>query len=111
MTPTSDSFSEDRDITYELFDPLGVRTSLISSLTEKGVFSEDSIVFFNESAVQHKDSNLCGQFCVTFLTERLENPDISFSDLINQIFSSNLQNNDTVVKEYIKELNHDAEHQ
>ena len=56
----------------------------------------------NETQLQPNDSKKCGFFCCFFIIHRLLNLDISFDELCNSIFSSNEQENDKQVEEFVQ---------
>lgn len=88
------------DDTFEVFDSLGGNQSFITSnVPEFGKFLE-----FNSTAVQSKDSNICGKFCLYFIINRLENLDLHFDEILNIIFNSNLNENEKKVNDF---LNHE----
>jgi hypothetical protein len=55
---------------------------------------------FNESKLQSSISSLCGQFCIYFLSCRILNPDLTYADLCNVIFSDTLKKNDEIVSKF-----------
>lgn len=59
-------------------------------------------IVHNTDPVQSPHSKLCGKFVVTFLIERMLNQDFEMKELINTIFSNDLQFNDTIVTEFCK---------
>jgi hypothetical protein len=71
---------------FELFDPLG------SSETEAKKYAEachlqNGRLLFNKSKIQTTNMISCGAFCVTFAVNRLENPDMTFQEILDEVFS------------------------
>ena len=89
----------------ECFDSLGVgaeRQAFLRSVKFKSIRELN----YNESPVQSVESSSCGQFCLFFIFERLHNLDFEFSDLINEIFTDNLEKNEHVVTEFYNTNQH-----
>ena len=83
----------------EIFDSLGIdeqkKKFLENSFHQKGIFK----IKFNVSQVQTSISSTCGLFVLYFLVNRYHNKDLSFTDLLNEIFvRSQLQNENLVTK-------------
>ena len=55
---------------------------------------------FNETTLQGPQSSLCGQFCIWFCTNRLENPDLEFGELLCNIFTIDVNENDNTVLQF-----------
>ena len=74
----------------ECFDSLGVnpdKLEVLKSLKFHGV----SNIIFNLTQVQGNESESCGQFCLYFLLERLQNLDFGFHELMNEIFVNDVK--------------------
>jgi hypothetical protein len=83
----------------ELFDSLGVdeqKKTLIKTFCKFRVKE----LIFNESQFQSSFSDTCGLFVIYFLFERLFNLDISFEDLLEEIFHADLLMNENQVKDF-----------
>lgn len=91
----------------ELFDSLGVNDEKLARFLKFNKISKKEIVY-NDSSVQKLSSNLCGYFVLYFALNRLFNVDLSFKNVINEIFDSNPNNNDDKVRDFLKELNFDG---
>jgi len=91
----------------ECFDSLGIdqkKKQIILSLPlMKQAFLRE--LEFNTTQLQSSDSILCGEFTLYFLINRFHNQDLSFPNLINEIFDSSQEKNYTFVrfcKEHLK---------
>lgn len=85
---------------YELFDSLGIDQTKLNVIEEFKIFPPKSIVKFNENEVQDSQSITCGLFVLYFLVNRMHNLDMSFSDLINEIFDLKPDVNETLVNNF-----------
>jgi len=85
----------------EIFDSLGFRSDLICPYLN---FTKSCTLIFNKTPVQDQTSFLCGKFVITFLVERMLNQSMSFHDIIEEVFSENLNKNDDIVNEYCLQL-------
>ena len=89
----------------EYFDPLGSKTKDILNFSY--ALPKNAYVLYNESPVQSDDMISCGEFVVTFVIERLENPDLSYYDLLNSIFSQDKKQNEQICLATVKNLEND----
>lgn len=80
----------------EIFDSLSVDNEYI----KRHVPPYCQFAVANRTQIQPSSSNLCGQYVVCFITMRLLNLDLEFEDVINSIFTANLQDNDRIVSEF-----------
>lgn len=88
----------------ECFDSLGVcnqKKQILTSIHFLGVRK----LKFNESQIQPDRSSLCGQYSIYFLFERLHNLDYKFHELLNEIFSDNLEDNQKTVQCFFEDYN------
>jgi hypothetical protein len=81
----------------ELFDSLGVDAQKKNLIKTFCKFSVRELTF-NESQFQSSVSDTCGLFVIYFLFQRLFNFDISFDDLLEEIFHEDLSMNENQVK-------------
>ncbi len=81
----------------EIFDSLGIEevSSLIVDLKER-----KGEIEYNVSQLQSDKSALCGEYCLYFFFHRMTNLDMDFEELIEDIFTSNVEENDVRVKEF-----------
>ena len=86
------------EVELELFDSLGTDCNFIKdNLPKYGDFA-----LANITAVQPTWSASCGQFCLYYITMRLMNLDLSFSELLNNIFCGDLNVNEKTVLDFIQ---------
>jgi hypothetical protein len=88
-------------IECEIFDSLGVQ---IDKIMPHILFNQRLTFTFNSTPVQALTSRLCGKFVVTFLIERMLNQTMDFNDLLEDIFSLKLDDNDVKVTEFCANL-------
>lgn len=87
----------------ECFDSLGVtneKQEILRGINFVGVKK----LKFNESQIQPDDSILCGQYSIYFLFERLHNLDYKFHDLVNELFSNNLETNQKTIECFFEDF-------
>ena len=58
----------------------------------------------NSTQVQASTSTTCGKFCLMFIIERLHNPDMSYDELLNEIFSDDCNENEKTVELFFNEI-------
>lgn len=91
--------------TLECFDSLGIdedkKVFLSTFYKQSRVVKEIKI---NIDRVQSLRSETCGEFVVLFIFERLHNRDLSFSDLLNECFTPNINSNESKVTNFFKEM-------
>lgn len=61
-------------------------------------------VQFNVTQVQSSSSATCGHFCVYFVFKRAFNFDLSFDELLNDIFTDDLSENENRVSTFFSKL-------
>lgn len=93
-----------RDDTIECFDSIGVTEEQKQFLSSHFNFKGISHLTFNTSQLQPLSSTLCGQYALYFLFERYHNFDWDFDDLLNEMFSENLDKNAQVVSKFMNNL-------
>jgi len=89
----------------ECFDSLGIDSSKKLILLSLPLIQQSFVrdLEFNTTQIQPSASILCGEFTLYFLINRLHNQDLSFSNLINEIFVPSLEHNETLVVRFCKE--------
>ena len=55
---------------------------------------------FNVTQVQSSLSDTCGLFVLYFLIHRFHNQDLSFTDLVNDIFVKDVEKNESLVRNF-----------
>lgn len=88
---------------YEVFDSLGVSSDKLELYKQYNLFPNNSAITFNETNFQSPNSVTCGQFVLYFLINRVHNLDLSYFDLLNEIFSLDCLSNETNVLSFLKE--------
>lgn len=88
--------------TYEIFNSLGFPNLNILSPHLK--FRSKIEVQFNEEKFQMMATDTCGLFCIYFGVERCLNFDLNFTHLLEEIFTKNLEQNETNVSEFCNKL-------
>ena len=91
----------------ECFDSLGInseerKTFIFNHFKFRGT----THVIYNTSQLQPLSSILCGQFVLYYLFERYHNLDLTFDDLLNEIFNENLSQNDDIVLNFMNDFFH-----
>lgn len=71
----------------------------------KACHFEKGQLFFNTTVLQTHDMTSCGAFCITFIVNRLENPDLSLGDLCDQVFSGNPIADEKMSIQFVEDLN------
>ena len=81
-----------------MFDSLGAnQDNIISSLGRLG-----NRIVFNESRVQAVGSKTCGLFCLYVAFWRLCDLDLSFEEVIKNIFYSDTSKNEALVQDFLQ---------
>ena len=84
----------------ECFDSRGVneqkKQKLMSVLKLKGIKE----IKINKTSVQSETSSSCGNFVLYFLIHRFHNQDLTFEDLLNDIFVESTTFNEESVKQF-----------
>ena len=84
--------------TVEIFD------SLRSEEEEVKIFQiYGSRILFNETKVQGPESTKCGLFCIYVAFWRLTNLDLSFMEVMSDLFSNSFKRNDQLVDKFIED--------
>ena len=88
----------------EIFDSLGV------DVLKKDIFKNHfklrhvRKIKFNTTQVQSDSTQTCGKFCIYFIYQRLFNKDLSFNEILNEIFSTDVDVNEKVVENFVSNL-------
>ena len=84
----------------ECFDSLGIdngkKIFLFSHLRQRGI----KRIKFNVTQVQSSASDTCGWFVLYFLIHRYHNKDLSFNELMNEIFVFSQNENEKLVNTF-----------
>ena len=87
----------------ELFDSLGINSEKNLLIKNYCKFNVKEIVF-NESQFQESTTNSCGLYVLYFAIERMHNLDMSFEEILEEIFESNLKDNEQKVKQFCEDI-------
>ena len=83
----------------EVFDSLGVNEEKLNNIKQYFKFRGIKTLEYNESKFQSETSESCGLFVIYFLIERLYNLDLTFDDILEDIFDINSAlNEDKVIR-------------
>lgn len=88
----------------ECFDSLGIDSEKLSILQENITFKGTNKLKFNKTQVQSNTTSTCGYFCIYFIFQRFYNRDLKFAELLNEIFSVDVNKNEEIVKQFEKDL-------
>ena len=84
----------------QCFDSLGIdntkKNFIVSNLKQKGIEQ----IKFNITQVQSSESDTCGLFVLYFLINRYHNKDLSFNELMNEIFVLSQTENEKLVNSF-----------
>ena len=98
----------DRD-TIEVFDSLGGDETKLNILKKYIQLRGIKSIEYNESAFQKETTASCGLFVLYFLFERLFNLDLTFDELLEDIFENNIDENEKKVTEFCQNILLDKE--
>ena len=84
----------------EIFDSIGTSKKFVSNLP----LSYFGSCEYNTTAVQPKKSDKCGEYCLFFVCMRYFNLDLTFYELLNEIFVENEEVNEEEVVNFMKSL-------
>ncbi len=84
----------------EIFDPLG---SSIQDVADKLKDLKGNVVV-NTTCLQPATSSMCGEYCVYFVIHRMFNFDLEFEEVLNTVFTDNVQDNEENVRKFLETL-------
>jgi hypothetical protein len=95
-----------RNSNYEIesFDSLGFSKEKKEKLLSYCSFNYVSEIKVNETQFQSQNSTACGLFTIYFLIERMHNLDLTFSELLEEIFDDDLLKNESIVKQFCDKI-------
>ncbi len=88
----------------ECFDSLGMTTEKKKNLEKYCVFKGIKEINFNETIFQNSETNTCGLFTIYFIIERMHNLDLTFEELLEDIFEDNTLVNEEKVKKFCNNI-------
>jgi hypothetical protein len=86
----------------EVFNSLGYEN--LDSLMPHLKFRKKFEIHFNNQQLQSNISLNCGLFCIYFILHRALNFDLSFTDLLEQIFQTDLNTNEIKVTSFCSNI-------
>ena len=98
----------------ECFDSLGIDETKKNLLLKYCKIRNVKNIEYNETQFQTITSSTCGYFVLYFAIHRMHNLDLNFEDVLEDIFSLNLIDNEEKVKEFcdtLKNTNHNGRNQ
>jgi hypothetical protein len=93
-----------RDLNVEIFDPLGTQISYF--LPRLTVINQVPIIY-NTNQYQSSTTSSCGLFVITFAVERFLNLSMSFEHLLEEIFTDEIEINESKVNFFCQQLLND----
>lgn len=100
------SFLRNSKSSIECFDSLGVTAEKKLLLEKYCHFVGISDIIYNETQFQDDNSDTCGLFTLYFIFERMHNLDMSFHDVLEDIFESEHKLiNEEKVQQFCNHLN------
>lgn len=88
--------------TLELFNSLGSEN--IANIKPYFKFNFKTTLTYNNTGVQLPTTSTCGLYCIYFAVHRLLNLDQNFEEIMDEIFSANLNTNENKVAEFCTHL-------
>lgn len=88
----------------ECFDSLGLNEEKQNLLDKYCQIRYISSLIYNQTQVQNNSTSTCGKFALYFAIHRLHNLDLSFTELLNEIFEENVENNESKVASFFDEM-------
>lgn len=62
-------------------------------------------ITFNKHRLSQRNSKLCGQYCAVLLTSLIDNPELTYSEVLQDIgLSTDLRRNDSIIKKAFQDL-------
>ena len=89
----------------ECFDSLGINEELKkSTLLNVCKFKNVTEIKINSTPIQLSTTDTCGKFCIMFIIERLFNPDLSFDNLLNDLFTDDCSKNEETLVKFFQDI-------
>ena len=92
----------------EFFDSLGVSESKINNLKLYCKFKGIKKIEYNETSFQSDNSESCGLFVLFFIFQRMFNLDLTFDEILEEIFEINKNVNEETVVNFCESLHLDS---
>lgn len=88
----------------ECFDSLGLTAEKQKILKSYIKIKNIDSICYNQTQVQNTSTSTCGKFVLYFAIQRLHNLDLDFTELLNEIFEENVDNNEIKVMNFLHHL-------
>lgn len=85
----------------EFFDSGGTNEKTVLSFLS---FDKTFQCAFNETPIQPRDTNTCGEFCVFYILKRIKDSKISYKKFLNKYFNLDLSRNNLIIQKYVRSL-------
>jgi hypothetical protein len=86
------------------FDSMGINDEKKMLLKKYCKIKGINEIHFNETQFQSNSSQTCGHFTIFFLIQKSYNKDLTFKDLLEEIFDKNPIANETIVIKFFSEI-------
>jgi hypothetical protein len=90
--------------TLEYFDSLGVTENKINILKSFCKLKSVTKINYNETAFQKDTSQSCGLFVIYFIFKRMFNLDLTFEEILEDIFETDNNLNENAVNTFCKNI-------
>ena len=91
----------------ECFDSLGLNEEKVELIQKYCKIQYISHFTFNETQVQSNCTSTCGKFVLYFALQRLHNLDLSFPEILNEIFQADINKNELNVANFLQNINNE----
>jgi hypothetical protein len=88
----------------ECFDSLGITEEKKEQLLKYCCFTRTKQLRYNETSFQTKTSDTCGLFTIYFLFERMHNLDLTFHEVLEEIFDEDEEKNESKVIKFCENI-------
>lgn len=95
------SFVKSSPSLIEIFDSLATNYDILKPYLK---FQPKVDIIFNDCAFQLPTSTTCGLFCITFCVNRCLNFDLNYKEVLEHVFTDDLNKNEEIVKEFVSNL-------
>jgi hypothetical protein len=86
------------------FDSIGIDSNKTSLLKEYCKFKGIREIHFNETQFQLSTSETCGQFVIYFLIHKAYNKDLTFNELLEDIFCADQAKNEILIQNFFNKI-------
>jgi len=97
-------FVKNSNYELECFDSLGINEEKKQKLVNFCSFRNVKELKYNETPFQCDDSSTCGLFTIYFLIERMHNLDLTFYEVLEEIFDEDKLKNEKKVEQFCNNI-------